>query len=53
MKPIALSHGVTPSTLSRRIAGKTHARRKAYEHEQRLSPAEEEALESWILKVTE
>ena len=53
MQPIALSYGVVSSTLSRRIAGKTSSRRKAHELEQRLSPEEEGALESWILKVTE
>ena len=45
MKSIALSYGVTPFTLSRRIANKTYTRRKAHKYEQRLSPAEEEALE--------
>ena len=53
MKSIALSYNVTSSILSRRIAGKTYTRRKAYEYKQRLSSAEEEALELWILKVIE
>lgn len=53
LTPIALYYGLVPTTLARRIAGKTRSHQEAHQHEQRLSPAEEQALESWVLQVAE
>ena len=53
IKPIAMSYGLIPSTLGRRIAGKTHTHQEAHEDKQRLSPLEEQALKSRILQLTE
>ncbi len=49
--PIAYEYGIIPTTLRRRLAGKTRAHREAYDNELRLSPVEEEALAGWILQV--
>ena len=53
IRPIALFHGLIPSTLDRRINGKTRSYQEAHEDEQRLSPVEEEALKSWVLQLAE
>ena len=50
---IARSYDVVPSTLGRRVAGKTHSHQEAHVDQQRLSPSEEQALKSWILQVAE
>ncbi len=50
--PIAYEYGIIPTTLRRRLAGKTRAHREAHDNELRLSPVEEEALAGWILQVT-
>ena len=53
IQPIALSHGIVPTTLNRRLAGKTHSYQEAHTFEQRLSPEEEHALKTWILQMGE
>ena len=53
IRRIAKYYDVVPSTMSRRIGGLTHSRQKAHDHEQRLTPEEEQALKTWILQVTE
>ena len=53
IESIAKSWGVVPTTLSRRIAGKTRSAQVAQESYQRLSPLEEQALRTWILKMAE
>ena len=53
IRPIALFHGLIPSTLDRRINGKTLSHQEAHEDEQRLSPVEEEALKSWVLQLAQ
>lgn len=50
---IALSHGIIPSTLGRRVAGQTHSHQEASEDQQRLTPVEEQALKGWIFQVAE
>ena len=44
VEPIAREYGIIPTTLSRRLVGKTRAHREAHDSELRLSPVEEEAL---------
>ena len=46
VEPIALKYGLVPSTLGRRITGKTHAYQEAHTDEQRLTPIEEQSLKS-------
>ena len=53
VQAIARYHGIISSTLGRRIAGQTHPQQEALAERQRLSPAEEQALETWILQVGE
>ena len=53
VKPIAFKYGIIPSTLYRRIAGKTHPYQDAHKLQQRLNPVEEQVLKSLILGMTE
>ena len=53
IEPIALYYGIVPTTLRRRVAGKSRSHQEASKSQQRLSPAEEQALKSWILQVEE
>ena len=53
IKATAAAHNVPRTTLSDRLNGKTINRRKAHEHDQRLTPLQETFLVEWIHQLDE